>query len=56
MISLAFQNSLKKDMKMIESAIGLRFFYYGPRLWMIGENEPLKALQKKRPEKKSLKE
>lgn len=40
-------SSLKKDMKLIESSIGLKFFYYRPRLWMIGENEPLKALQKK---------
>lgn len=40
-------SSLKNDMKLIESLIGLKFFYYGPRLWMIGENEPLKALQKK---------
>ncbi|MFM9184025.1 RES family NAD+ phosphorylase [Legionella pneumophila] len=48
----SFSEPLKKDMKMIESAIGLRFFYYGPRLWMIGENEPLKALQRKKTRKK----
>lgn len=34
------------DVGLIESTIGAGFFYYGPRLWMIGEVEPLKALQK----------
>jgi hypothetical protein len=33
------------DLRLIEKAIGIGFFYYGPRLWMIGEIEPLKALQ-----------
>lgn len=39
-----FSESLRKDMELF-GVIGLKFFYYGPRLWMIGENEPLKALQ-----------
>ena len=33
------------DLRKIEKAIGVGFFYYGPRLWMVGEIEPLKALQ-----------
>ena len=33
------------DLRKIEKAIGVGFFYYGPRVWMIGEVEPLKALQ-----------
>lgn len=33
------------DLRLIEKAIGVGFFYYGPRLWMVGEVEPLKALQ-----------
>jgi hypothetical protein len=33
------------DVRLIESTIGAGFFYYGPRLWMTGEVEPLKALQ-----------
>lgn len=33
------------DLRKIEKAISVGFFYYGPRLWMIGEVEPLKALQ-----------
>ena len=33
------------DVRKIEKAIGVGFFYYGPRLWMIGDVEPLKALQ-----------
>lgn len=36
---------LKGDIKLIEEAIGVGFFHYGPRLWMVGEVEPLKALQ-----------
>lgn len=39
---------LKKDLKLIENSIGVGFFYYSPRLWMIGEVEPLKYLQKKK--------
>jgi hypothetical protein len=33
------------DVRLIESTIGVGFFYYGPRLWMVGKVEPLKALQ-----------
>ena len=33
------------DLRLIEKAIGVGFFYYGPRLWMVGEVEPLKELQ-----------
>jgi hypothetical protein len=35
----------ESDVRLIEEAIGVGFFYYGPRLWMLGEVEPLKALQ-----------
>jgi hypothetical protein len=35
----------EQDIRLIERTIGIGFFYYGPRLWMIGEVEPLKALQ-----------
>jgi hypothetical protein len=33
------------DMRLIERALCVGFFHYGPRLCMIGEVEPLKALQ-----------
>lgn len=36
---------LKNDIKLIEEAAKIGFFHYGPRLWMVGEVEPLKALQ-----------
>jgi len=36
---------LKNDMKLIEDAGKIGFFHYGPRFWMFGEVEPLKALQ-----------
>ena len=36
---------LKNDVKLIEDAAGIGFFHYGPRFWMFGEVEPLKALQ-----------
>lgn len=36
---------LENDIKLIEDAARIGFFHYGPRLWMVGEVEPLKALQ-----------
>lgn len=39
---------LRSDMEFIEQVLGVGFFHYGPRYWMIGEVEPLKALQRKR--------
>lgn len=36
---------LENDIKLIEEAAQIGFFHYGPRLWMIGEVEPLKAIQ-----------
>src|SRR5690242_18451398 len=36
---------LERDVRLMERAIGVGFFHYGPRLWMIGEVEPLRALQ-----------
>lgn len=36
---------LKDDIKLIENITRLGFFHYGPRLWMVGEVEPLKDLQ-----------
>ncbi len=36
---------LKGDIKLIEDAAKIGFFHYGPRLWMVGEVEPLKDLE-----------
>lgn len=36
---------LESDIKLIEDAAKIGFFHYGPRLWMVGEVEPLKDLQ-----------
>jgi hypothetical protein len=36
---------LKEDVALIERLLDVGFFNYGPRLWMVGEVEPLKALQ-----------
>jgi len=36
---------LKKDIELIEHAVKIGFFHYSPRLWMIGEVQPLKELQ-----------
>lgn len=30
---------------MLENLLGVGFFHYGPRLWMVGEIEPLKELE-----------
>ena len=39
--------SLRADLVLIEESARIGFFYYGPRLWMVGENAPLNALQDK---------
>jgi hypothetical protein len=36
---------LMKDIKLLEEAVRIGFFYYGPRLWMVGEVKPLKDLE-----------
>lgn len=36
---------LEPDLRIIEKTLQVGFFHYGPRLWMLGEIEPLKALQ-----------
>ena len=36
---------LEPDLRRIERATGFGFFFYGPRLWMVGGVEPLEALQ-----------
>ncbi len=36
---------LQKDIELIENSLQVGFFPYGPRLWMLGEVEPLKDLQ-----------
>lgn len=38
---------LRDDIATIEDVVEIGFFHYGPRLWMIGEVEPLKSLQNK---------
>lgn len=42
---VAFPHPLSDDATLIERVCGVGFFHYGPRLWMIGEIEPLKQLQ-----------
>ncbi|HSD37580.1 MAG TPA: RES family NAD+ phosphorylase [Rhodocyclaceae bacterium] len=42
---------LSADIKLIERLLGIGFFHYGSRLWMIGEIEPLKALQQSKKRK-----
>jgi hypothetical protein len=36
---------LEPDLRLLDDVLGVGFFYYGPRLWMVGEVEPLKALR-----------
>ena len=42
---VVFQTQLDADVQIFERVLGIGFFHYGPRFWMIGEIEPLKALQ-----------
>lgn len=46
--SIAVSPWLAPDVKLFERLLGVGFFHYGPRLWMVGEVEPLKALQNSR--------
>lgn len=39
----------EKDIELVGNTLGVGFFYYKPRLWMVGEVEPLKALQEEQP-------
>ena len=43
--SIEVSQWLKNDIQLFEKLLGVGFFHYGPRLWMIGEIEPLKELQ-----------
>ncbi len=45
--SVKFSDSINNDVKLFERTLGVGFFHYGPRLWMVGEIEPLKDLQNK---------
>ena len=42
---VVFQTKVETDVQIFERILGIGFFLYGPRLWMVGENEPLKTLQ-----------
>lgn len=46
--SIDIQPWLQSDVRLIERLLGVGFFHYGPRLWMVGEIEPLKALERAR--------
>lgn len=46
--SVVFSSVLDQDVRLLENATGCGLFHYGPRLWMLGEIEPLKKLQQKR--------
>ena len=43
---IVMPGSLRADASLLEDALGIGFFSYGPRLWMVGEIEPLKKLQR----------
>src|SRR5690606_6578760 len=45
--AIDFSPWLKDDVKLIEKFGEIGLFHYGPRLWMVGEIEPLRELQDK---------
>jgi len=53
--SINVSEELRNDIELIEKAIHVGFFYYGPRLWMVGDVEPLEALQSKSARRKIIK-
>ena len=42
---IVFSTQVQTDIQIFERVLGIGFFLYGPRFWMLGEVEPLKALQ-----------
>jgi hypothetical protein len=46
--SIEFSPWLINDVKLLEETANIGFFYYGPRLWMVGEIGPLKSMQQKK--------
>jgi hypothetical protein len=42
---VTFPAWLERDARMIENALGVGFFHYGPPLWRVGEIEPLNELR-----------
>ena len=42
--SIGVASWLESDVRLLERKLGVGFFHYGPRFWMFGEVEPLKAL------------
>lgn len=49
--SVEFTENLKNDANLIGVKLGVGFFHYGPRMWFLGEIEPLKKLIKKSTQK-----
>lgn len=45
---IAMPKSLCTDVALFEDVLGIGFFFYGPRFWMLGEIEPLKSLQEEK--------
>jgi len=43
--SISAAPGFESDLKLFEKTLGVGFFHYGPLLWMVGQVEPLKALQ-----------
>lgn len=43
--SISTATWFEKDIELVSNILGIGFFYYAPRLWMLGEVEPLTALQ-----------
>jgi hypothetical protein len=46
--SINVSSWLKSDLELVGNLLGVGFFHYGPRFWMFGEIDPLKALQRKK--------
>jgi len=43
--NIKVSDALSQDIRLIEKSVGVGFLYYGPRLWMVGEIEPLDDLR-----------
>ena len=52
--SIASSTWIQNDIHLFEKVLKIGFFHYGPRLWMVGEVEPLKELIRERNRKNVL--
>lgn len=52
--ALDVEGAVNADISLLNAQLGIGFFHYGPRLWMLGSIEPLRRLRTKRGRKPTI--